>query len=185
MKNPRFADNPLNLTQVPNGAALSGQVFFEIPINPQLSRMPIALWVDGVASPDAVLDKDASGKWGMFFETRHSLNGAHILQLVFQYRSLPTFYGQPTRVSGARKNVQFNNQAIYNPTAARFERALVVDAILPSIPTANYDVDVYDDQGTLLATTSGQTTDGSVTAVWNTVDPQGNPTVNGNLEHIK
>lgn len=66
-------------------------------------------------------------------------------------------------------------------SAARFERALVVDAVLPSIATASYEVDVYDDQGTLLATQAGQTTDGTVTAAWNTVDPQGNPTVNGNL----
>jgi hypothetical protein len=175
--NPKRSDNPLNLPTLANGISLNG--YAQLPlvgISPMVPAPAITLFVDGNPAANVSLTQGPDGLWSIYWDTTHSANGSHFVQVGFQYNP----DASTNLVYGIQKSIVVTNLMTFDQLTSRFTDFLLIGATLYT-SNANYTVQLYDDYGDPLVSTSGSTTNGRIQLYWDLTDGNGHQISFGNV----
>jgi hypothetical protein len=166
--NPTVPDNPLILSTLANGAQVSGYEHLPLGIAAGLESPAITLYVDGLPAANSCLEQ-SGGQWYLDWNTVFLPNGNHSLCVAFQYNP-DASYGQTGTVFGPSKTVQVANMMTFDQLTSQFTANLYIEAL--TVPNASYQVNLYDDNGNPLVSTTG-TADGTgqIQLAWDLTDP--------------
>ena len=180
--NPQVADNPLNLSGVPNGTVVSG--FAQLPIyglSATVQKPPITLYLNGVPAENSSLWQGPDGRWYVNWDTTFLTNGNYQVQLVCQVAP-PSSPDSISNIFGTNKTVQVSNPIKFDSFTIKFNNFLLIYGEL-AVTNSTYDVYLSDESSNALVHATGRSApNGQIALYWDLTDGNGNQISFGNIQ---
>ncbi len=167
---PWTADNPLNLNNVATNQVFREYALISLPLKAHISKPSISLLIDSNRA-NATISKRSDGFWYVNWDTGYMTNGNYTMGLEFQYRLDPLPGDAP--IAGTAKSVIVHNDVMFSQVASSFSDYLVIDVKLAE-QTANWTIELFDEQNQYLGYFGGLTTNGLIRGSWNLKNGNGN-----------
>lgn len=167
---PWTSDSPLNLSHIATNQPFRNFALIPVPLKSHINKPALSMLLNG-SRANGSLAKRADGNWYFNWDTGYLDNGTYSLALELGYRVVSQPGDVP--VIGATVPITITNDVTFSQLASTFSDFIVFDVKLAE-QTANWRIELFDEQNQYLGSFSGMTTDGAIQGSWGLTDNLGN-----------
>ncbi|MGH7952494.1 MAG: hypothetical protein ACREFE_11330, partial [Limisphaerales bacterium] len=162
-----------------------GPTFIPVDFADYMDRVDdLTVLIDGQPTDDSVFTPYVNGgvtNWGVGIYFDRMANGVHTIQLLSTLRISDTLNDNTVFLvlSNAPESIVVSNLVTFtNWTDLIWNNTNYTFQAQSSIPNVNWEIDIYDVNGSFVNSQTGYSSDGNISWTWNLTDSNGNPRTN-------